>query len=146
LDGAEIIDFKTSAFDNEGESALKTKFLNVDDDPEYQPQDYQLPIYYLAGLDNSDWYPTKLVIYQLRNLSKRTGEPFRREIEILLDEDTRSDKKDKFITGADLELVKEGMLLTLNSMVSGSYPPEPREDSVCERECKFSFLCDKEVD
>ncbi len=146
LDGAEIIDFKTSLFDKDGESALKSKFLNVDGDPDYQPQDYQLPIYYLAGLDSPNWYPTKLIIYQLRNLSKRTGAPFRREIEILPDEDTRSDKKDKFITGADLELVKEDMLLTLDSMVSGTYPPEPRKDDVCERECKFSFLCDREID
>jgi len=144
LDGAEIIDFKTSPFDKGAESALKAKFLNVDDKPDYKPQDYQLPIYYLAGLSKPDWYPTKLVIYQLRNFSKRTGAPFRREIEIRLDEDTRSEKKDAFITGADLELVEEEMLLTLKNMTSGKYPPDPREDNVCERECKFSFLCDRE--
>ena len=142
--GDEIIDFKTSAYDKEGESALKSKFLNMDDNPDYQPEDYQLPIYYFAGESDPDRDPKKLVIYQLRNFSKRTGTPFRREIEILPDEDARSEKKDKFITKADLESVKGDILRTLDTMLSGLYPPEPRDDSVCERECEFSFICDRE--
>ena len=142
--GDETIDFKTSAYDKEAESALKSKFINMDNDPDYQPQDYQLPIYYLAGLDNPDVDPKRLVLYQLRNFSKSTGAPFRRELEILPDENTRSGKKDKFLTGADLESVKGDILRTLDKMVSGFYPPEPRDDNVCERECDFSFLCDRE--
>ncbi len=144
--GNEIMDFKTSAYDKEAESAMKSKFLNMDDDPDYRPQDFQLPIYYLAGLSESDLDPQKLVIYQLRNFSKTSGTPFRRELEILPDEDTRSGKKDKFLTKADLESVKEDILQTLESMVSGLYPPEPRDDNVCERECDFAFLCDREED
>ncbi len=142
--GEEIVDFKTSPYDDDGESALISKFLNVDDDPDYRPEDYQLPIYYFACLDNLDRNPKKLVVYQLRNFSKSTGGPFRREIEVLPDADTRSEKKDKFITRADLESVKDDMLKTLDSMVSGVYRPEPREYDVCERECEFSFICDRE--
>jgi DNA helicase-2/ATP-dependent DNA helicase PcrA len=142
--GDEIIDFKTSTRDDEGETALKSKFLNMDDDPNYQPQDYQLPIYYLAGLNDRGLRPERLVVYQLRNLSRRSGEPFRRELEILPDEDARSGKKDKFLTRADLESVKDDILQTLERMMSGIYPPEPREDRVCEGECEFSFLCDRE--
>jgi len=142
--GNEIMDFKTSAYDKEGESAMKSKFLNMNDDPDYRPQDFQLPIYYFGGLAKSDLDPQKLVIYQLRNLSKTSGMPFRRELEILPDDDTRSGKKDKFLTKADLESVKGDILRTLERMVSGYYPPEPRDDNVCERECDFSFLCDRE--
>ena len=141
--GDEIIDFKTSAYDTEAESALKSKFLNTDDDPDYRPLDYQLPIYCLAGLGSPDLSPGKLVIYQLRNFSRRTGEPFRRELEILRDEDTRSGRKDKFLTAADVESVKGGIVRALDGMVSGVYPPDPREDSVCERECEFCFVCDR---
>ncbi|MFC1713763.1 RecB family exonuclease, partial [Candidatus Poribacteria bacterium] len=141
--GNEIMDFKTSAYDKEGESAMKSKFLNMDDDPDYRPQDFQLPIYYLAGLSESDLDPQKLVIYQLRNRSRSSGTPFRRELDILPDEDTRSGKKDKFLTKADLESVKGDILRTLERMVSGLYLPEPRDDNVCERECDFSFICDK---
>ena len=54
--------------------------------------------------------------------------------------------KDKFLTKADLESVKGDILQTLESMVSGLYPPEPRDNNVCERECDFSFLCDREED
>jgi hypothetical protein len=144
LGGHEIIDFKTSAYDTEAESALKSKFLNMDDDPDYRPQDYQLPIYHLAGLSDRDLIPKKLVVYQLRNFSKRTGTPFRRELEIRLNDDTRSGKKDKFLTRGDLESVEDDILQTLNRMMSGHYPPEPRDDGVCERECEFSFLCDRE--
>ena len=144
LGDSEIIDFKTSALDKQGESALKSKFLNLDDRPDYQPQDYQLPIYYYAGQKILERDPERLVIYQLRYFSKSTGFPFRRELEILPDEDTRSGKKDKFLTKADLEYVKDDILQTLNKMVSGSYPPKPRDDNVCERECDFSFLCDRE--
>jgi hypothetical protein len=144
LSGHEIIDFKTSAYDTEAESALKSKFLNMDDDPDYRPQDYQLPIYHLAGLSDRDLIPRKLVIYQLRSFSKRTGAPFRRELEIHLNEYTRSGKKDGFLTRADLESVEDDILQTLEKMVSGHYPPEPRDDNVCERECEFSFLCDRE--
>jgi hypothetical protein len=142
--GEEIVDFKTSLYDKDGESALISKFLNVDDDPDYRPEDYQLPIYYFACLGNSDRDPKKLVVYQLRNFSKSTGGPFRREIEVIPDADTRSEKKDKFITRADLESVKEDMLKTLDRMVSGVYHPEPRKYNVCERECEFSFICDRE--
>lgn len=142
--GEEIVDFKTSLYDKDGESALISKFLNVDDNPDYRPEDYQLPIYYFACLDNLDRNPKKLVVYQLRNFSKSTGGPFRREIEVLPDADTRSEKKDKFITRADLESVKEDMLKTLDRMVSGVYSPEPRKYDVCERECEFSFICDRE--
>ena len=142
--GDEIIDFKTSAYDKEAESALKSKFLNMDDDPNYRPQDYQLPIYYLAGLNNRDLNPKKLVIYQLRNFSRSSGTPFRRELEILPDEDARSGKSDKFLTKADLESVADDILRTLERMASGIYSPEPRDDNVCERECEFSFLCDRE--
>ena len=142
--GEEIVDFKTSLYDKDGESALISKFLNVDDDPDYRPEDYQLPIYYFACLSNSDRDPKKLVVYQLRNFSKSTGGPFRREIEVLPDADTRSERKDKFITRADLESVKEDMLKTLDRMVSGVYHPEPRKYDVCERECEFSFICDRE--
>lgn len=142
--GEEIVDFKTSLYDKDGESALISKFLNVDDDPDYRPEDYQLPIYYFACLGNSDRNPKKLVVYQLRNFSKSTGGPFRREIEVLPDADTRSEKKDKFITRADLESVKDDMLKTLDRMVSGVYHPEPRKYDVCERECEFSFICDRE--
>ena len=142
--GNEIMDFKTSAYDTEGEAAMKSKFLNMDDDPDYQPQDFQLPVYYFASMDDGDLDPQKLVIYQLRNFSRSSGTPFRRELEILPDEDTRSGKKDKFLTKADLESVKGDILWTLERMVSGLYPPEPRDDNVCERECDFSFLCDRE--
>ena len=146
LGGDEIIDFKTSAYDKEAESALKSKFLNMDNDPNYRPEDYQLPIYYLAGLSDRDVNPKKLVIYQLRNFSRLSGAPFRRELEILPDEDTRSSKKDRFLTKADLEPVKDDILQTLDRMASGLYPPEPRDYNVCERECEFSFLCDREED
>jgi DNA helicase-2/ATP-dependent DNA helicase PcrA len=142
--GEEIVDFKTSLYDKDGESALISKFLNVDDDPDYRPEDYQLPIYYFACLDDPNRDPKKLVMYQLRNFSKSTGGPFRREIEVLPDVDTRSEKKDKFITRADLESVKDDMLKTLDGMVSGVYNPEPRKYDVCERECEFSFICDRE--
>ena len=142
--GNEIMDFKTSAFDTQAEGALKSKFLNMDDDPDYRPEDFQLPIYYLAGLSEKNLNPQKLVIYQLRNFSKSSGTPFRRELEIYPDEDTRSGKKDKFLTKADMESVKGEILWTLERMVSGSYPPEPRDDNVCERECDFSFLCERE--
>ena len=60
------------------------------------------------------------------------------------DEDARSEKKDKFLTKADLESVKDDILTTLNGMASGFYSPDPRESNVCERECDFSFLCDRE--
>ena len=141
--GDEIIDFKTSAYDKESEFALKSKFLNMDDDPNYRPQDYQLPIYYFTGLHDK-LNPKKLVVYQLRNISRRSGAPSIRELEILPDEDTRSGKKDKFLTKADLESIKYDILITLERMVSGFYPPEPRDNNVCERECEFSFICDGE--
>lgn len=143
--GNEIVDFKTSAYDTAAESSMKSKFLNMDDDPDYRPQDFQLPIYYLGGLSEK-LEPQKLVIYQLRNLSKSTRTPFRRELEIKPDEDERSGKKDKFITKGDIESVEKDILEALEGMASGRYPAEPRDDNVCERECDFSFLCDREMD
>lgn len=137
--GNEIIDFKITS-SSEAESALKAKFLNIDDDPDYKPQDYQLPIYYYAKL--TDLNVIKLVVYQLRTYSKRDEGPFRREIEIL-DQDTRSRKNDKFITKADLESVKDDILKTLDTMTFGNYPPEPREYRECNM-CNFAFICDRE--
>jgi DNA helicase-2/ATP-dependent DNA helicase PcrA len=144
--GNEIIDFKTSAYDNESESALKSKFLNTDDDPNYRPEDYQIPIYYFAGANDKDLIPQNLVIYQLRNISKRYDSPVRRVLEIFPEDDNRSEKKDSYITGGDLEYVKREILNTLDLMSSGNYPPDPRKDSVCDIECEFSFLCDREED
>ena len=141
--GDEIIDFKVSK-DNIAESKLKTAFLNMDDDPNYKPQDYQLPIYYFAKSDDSKLKITKLVVYQLRTYSKREEAPFRREIDIL-DEDFLSGEKDKFITKGDLDCVKDDILKTLNKMTSGIYKPEPRDDNQCE-ECDFAFICDREFE
>ncbi|MBM3211812.1 hypothetical protein FJZ33_06325 [Candidatus Poribacteria bacterium] len=139
--GNEIVDFKVS-HNNDAESALKSKFLNTEDDPEYKPQDYQLPIYYFASQDKPEIHPVKLVVYQLLTYSKQAKGPFRREIEIIPDKINRSEKGDHFITKADLDSIREDMIITLDRMADGDYPPQPREDQDCKN-CGFIFICDK---
>ncbi|MBD3184181.1 hypothetical protein GF312_17990 [Candidatus Poribacteria bacterium] len=139
----EIIDFKTSSYDKKTATAIKSKFLNLDDSEDYHPQDYQLPIYYLAAKKENK-NPKILSIYQLRNISKRTGGPFKREIDVLSDKELRSDKKDTHVTEADMREAEIDLIQVLKSMCRGFYPPEPYEENTCERKCEYTFICERE--
>ena len=44
-EGHHIVDYKTSSSGPMGAKAIKRKFLNIDDKPDYAPRDFQLPLY-----------------------------------------------------------------------------------------------------
>jgi CRISPR/Cas system-associated exonuclease Cas4 (RecB family) len=133
----ELVDYKTSAYDNAAAKAIKKQFLNFDDSDDYQPADFQLPIYYLA-MEAEGKKVTRLSYYQI-------GSQNRRVFEINPENTDRSQERAFEITGGDLEVVKQLLHDTLDAMASGQYPACPKTPQECKR-CLYKWICTAEIE
>ncbi len=133
----ELVDYKTSAYDNAAAKAIKKQFLNLDDSDDYQPADFQLPIYYLA-MEAEGKKVTRLSYYQI-------GSQNRRVFEINPENTDRSQERAFEITGGDLEVVKQLLHDTLDAMASGQYPACPKTPQECKR-CLYKWICTAEIE
>ena len=121
----EIIDYKASS----SRGSLKRRFLNEKGDPNYKPEDYQLPIYYLGASRGLGLPIARLTIYNLMELLR--GGKMRQSLAIGDD-----------LTEEELEQVEAELIRALKGISQGVYPPEPRDERECDR-CPFDFICDR---
>lgn len=128
----ELVDYKTSTFDKEAARAIKKQFLNVDNNDDYQPADFQLPIYYLA-MESEGKKVARLSYYQI-------GSQNRRVFQINPENRDRSQDRAFEITGGDLEVVKKLLFDTLDAMAAGQYPARPKTPQECKR-CFYKWIC-----
>jgi len=128
----ELVDYKTSARDSAAAKATKKQFLNVSDSEDYQPTDFQLPIYYLAQ-ESEGKKVSRLSYYQIgsQNLRVFLINPESRE---------RSEESAYEISGGDLEIVKQQLSDTLDAMAAGIYPARPRTQQECKN-CIYRWVC-----
>jgi ATP-dependent helicase/DNAse subunit B len=134
--GHEIIDYKVSS-SSLGVEALKRRFVNVKDDPEYRAEDYQLPIYYFAVTESLGLKVAALTFLHLLNLTERSSPEKKLEIT-----DENGDKRKGAITQEELLSARADIVATLKEISSGIYPPEPKDEITCGR-CPFSFICSR---
>lgn len=131
-EGHHIVDYKTSASGPMGSKTIKKKFLNVDNKPDYAPQDFQLPLYLLAarsaGLD-----PARLVYYWLAQKDS-TGLFKKSALGV------GGDEPDS-LTSHDMEVAEESIIGIVELICGGSYAAEPKSPFECAR-CSFDFICD----
>lgn len=132
----ELIDYKTSPYDQAATLGLKRQFLNVDDKEDYQPSDFQLPLYYLAL--NGHERVSRLSYYQLAGGNARTFD---------VDPGTadRSSPREARITGGDLDRIRESLAAVLENMEKGHFSPQPRSGQNC-RSCPYTWACAPELE
>jgi hypothetical protein len=130
--GHHIIDYKTSASGPQNAMTIKKTFVNVDDKPDYAPQDFQFPLYLLAarsiGLN-----PVKLMYYWLAQ--EDAAAMFK-----MSSLDVGDDKPES-LTSADIERVTETILEIVGKIHGGEFAASPKTRYECSR-CAFEFICD----
>jgi len=131
----ELVDYKTSAYDSAAAKATKKQFLNIDNKADYQPTDFQLPIYYLA-LESEGKKVTRLSYYQI-------GSQKLRVFKVNPENPDRSGESAFEITGGDLEIVRQQLSDTLSAMAAGQYPARPKTPLEC-RYCCYKWICTTE--
>lgn len=131
----EVIDYKTSASDTHSDAAIKRLFLNTTGDDNYAPQDFQLPIYYMAMAGDA---PVSSVSY----FQLATGKV--RRFSIDPEKAGRSQPKDPEITGGDLAQTRELLQMALDRMEAGAYPAEPANSRDCSS-CPYAWVCPRET-
>jgi len=127
---AVVLDYKTGS-SNASEKALIRQFMR-DGDENWSPEDFQLPLYYLAA-SRLGYRPVCVSVIQLENIT-RHGTPFVREIWIGEDRGACS------ITPAQMEQALEEMCKVSQEIFSGSFPARPSKPGNCSR-CPYIFVC-----
>ncbi|MEW6244819.1 MAG: PD-(D/E)XK nuclease family protein [Bacillota bacterium] len=127
---AVVLDYKTGS-SNASEKALIRQFM-PDGDENWSPEDFQLPLYYLAA-SQLGYRPVCVSVIQLENIT-RYGTPFVREIWI------GEDRGGCSITPAQMDRALEQMCKVSGEIFSGSFPARPSKPGNCSR-CPYTFAC-----
>jgi CRISPR/Cas system-associated exonuclease Cas4 (RecB family) len=138
---AEIIDYKTGRR-SERQNAIIKQFLNLENKPNWQPSDYQLPIYYFYWKYYRHQTPRVLAHYHLRD--DKGVQQIRIEIKpgpVPASEQNKG--KRTYLYEGDLERVEKELIKLLEEIDRNNqnFPPHPADVRECER-CPFRFACE----
>jgi ATP-dependent helicase/DNAse subunit B len=130
--GHYVIDHKTSASGPMGAKTIKKKFLNVDDDPAFAPQDFQLPLYMQAAR-SAGFKPVKLMYYWL---ARETAAGMFKKSSLDIGDDAPDSLSDD-----EIKTIEETIVDIVGQICEGEFASEPKASYECTR-CSFDFMCD----
>lgn len=126
----EVIDYKTGK-DQRAETSISRDFVPSGKE-DWRPRDFQLPIYHMA-MEREGHEVSTLCLYQLRNISKRTGLPAKRRLTL---------GEGCTIDPSALAGIEESLDAVIKEILDGVYPATPGY-RVCSY-CDYRFACDPE--
>ncbi|MBI5115375.1 ATP-dependent helicase [Candidatus Poribacteria bacterium] len=133
--GHHIIDYKTSSVFQMHAVTIKKNFLNIENKPDYTPQDFQFPLYLLAAR-KAGYKPVELSYYWL---AKEDSEGMFKKASLSVCEgepDCLSDEEMKEVERSIVDVVMR--------IAAGPFAHAPKSSFECSR-CPFAFVCDADI-
>ena len=130
--GHHIIDYKTSANAIMRAPTIKKKFINIAGEPDYAPEDFQLPLYLLAA-KSAGYEPIELSYYWL---AQETSSGMFKKASLSVGEGG-SDP----LTDEEMAAAKNNIVSVVERIAAGDFRPRPAKPSECKR-CIFEGICD----
>ncbi|HAR63636.1 MAG: hypothetical protein DKM50_00210 [Candidatus Margulisiibacteriota bacterium] len=131
-----IVDYKTSganaAFTARSE---KLKYINIDKDIDYIPQDFQMPLYYLASCNALKLQPESIEYYYLNQTD--SNEQFKR-MKILFS--GTEEKNTAVISEDEINEIIVNLTTTIDRIKAGAFPSKPDTQRTCQQ-CDYSEIC-----
>lgn len=142
-----VVDYKTGG-ESPSPRQLLSRFLPLADDPDWRPQDVQLPLYALAveqgaveGLEPGEVAEVSLLYpFQLLTGSGRFADAGWRRIQIVDGGEIVVGKPATLVPRLALQRTWQEIDRALAGMRAGPFPPQPRDSMVC-RSCAYRFTC-----
>jgi ATP-dependent exoDNAse (exonuclease V) beta subunit len=132
LAGHKIIDYKTSRSGPMGAKTIKKLFLNLDDAPDYIPQDFQLPLYLLAGRAEG-YHPVELAYYWVAQTNS-AGMFKKSSLTVGVEEDC--------LTPEEMGAAEAAIVEVTSRILAGDFPAAPRSPFECQW-CSFAGICER---
>jgi len=129
--GHHIIDHKTSASGSMRPGTIKKKFLNVDDKPDYRPEDFQLPLYLLASR-SAGYDPVELAYYWL---AQEDSKGMFKKASLGVGEGSP-----ELLSAEEIEATEESIVEVVRRIAAGRFEPHPKSSYECSR-CSFDIIC-----
>jgi len=130
--GHSIIDYKTSRGGGpKGAKTIKKKFLNIDGKADYVPEDFQLPLYALAG--RSAGYEAIALVYYW--LAEEDSRGMFKKSSIRVDECGAD-----CLSAEDLNEVESSVVEIVKKIAAGNFNARPKSSFDCKR-CAFDSIC-----
>jgi ATP-dependent helicase/DNAse subunit B len=129
-----IIDYKTSSSGPKTPRSIKKKFLNVDGDPKYEPEDFQLPLYLLAGR-NEGYRPGGLSYYWLGQ--EDSSGSFKKSLLRVCDDEPDC------LSAEEMNEVETNIIAVVEQIAAGDFRAHPKSSFECTW-CSFGHVCDAE--